>query len=166
MAGHTVVSQVNLTETSYVKNLFDAETVNELKIRLAHLRPQSERQWGKMNPAQMLAHCSAWMEMAAGLNLPPRSLIGRVFGKMAKGSVLGNEPIRRNMPSQKSLIVSEQREFVVEQQRLWEWMERFAADGPEGCTKHPHCFFGPMTPMEWSILGYKHLDHHLRQFGV
>lgn len=149
-----------------MSDLFEAATVNELKIRLARLRPESERRWGKMNPAQMLAHCSAWMEMAAGLNLPPRSLMGRVFGRVAKASVLGNEPIRHNMPSEKSLIMNEPREFAVEQQRLWEWLERFAAGGPERCTQHPHSFFGPMTSMEWSILGYKHLDHHLRQFGV
>jgi hypothetical protein len=30
--------------------------------------------------------------------------------------------------------------------------------------KHP--FFGPMTAEEWGIISYKHLDHHLKQFGV
>ena len=45
-------------------------------------------------------------------------------------------------------------------------IDRFAAAGPKGCTTHPHSFFGPLTPDEWAILMYKHLDHHLRQFGV
>jgi hypothetical protein len=47
-----------------MKNLFEAATVEEVKGRMAQLRPDSERQWGKMNPAQALAHCSAAMEMA------------------------------------------------------------------------------------------------------
>jgi Protein of unknown function (DUF1569) len=37
---------------------------------------------------------------------------------------------------------------------------------PPGCTTHPHSFFGRMTADEWAILMYKHLDHHLRQFGA
>lgn len=49
-----------------VKNLFDATAVEEVKERMARLRPDSERQWGKMSPAQMLAHCSAAIGMAVG----------------------------------------------------------------------------------------------------
>jgi LPS sulfotransferase NodH len=45
-------------------------------------------------------------------------------------------------------------------------IERFAAAGLAGCTMHPHSFFGRLTPQEWAVLMYKHLDHHLRQFGV
>jgi LPS sulfotransferase NodH len=45
-------------------------------------------------------------------------------------------------------------------------IDRFAAAGPQGCTKNPHSFFGRLTPQEWATLMYKHLDHHLRQFGV
>ena len=150
-----------------MKNLFEAVTVNEIQERMAHLKPDSEPQWGKMNVSQMLAHCSAWMEMVAGLNSPPRSLIGRIFGRVAKAKVLGGEePIGRNMPSEKSLIVSDEREFVSERDRLLKWTDTFAAGGPSGCTTHPHCFFGPMTPLEWASLAYKHLDHHLRQFGA
>jgi Protein of unknown function (DUF1569) len=44
-------------------------------------------------------------------------------------------------------------------------IDRLAA-GPEACTKHPHSFFGPLTPVEWAALTYRHLDHHLRQFQV
>jgi Protein of unknown function (DUF1569) len=149
-----------------VKNLFEPTSVIEIRKRIEFLRPDSERQWGTMNAAQMLAHCSTWMEMAAGLKSPPRSFVGRIFGKMAKKSVLGEEPIRRNMPSEKSLIMHGHKDFAVEQQRLLDWVDRFSAGGPEQCTTHPHCFFGHMTPFEWAILGYKHLDHHLRQFGA
>jgi hypothetical protein len=149
-----------------VKNLFEASFATEIKMRIELLRPDSERKWGAMNVAQMLAHCSAWMEMAAGLTSPPRSFSGRIFGKMAKKSVLGEEPIRRNLPTEKSLMMRDQRDFAVEKRRLLAWVDRFSAAGPEHCTTHPHCFFGHMTPHEWAVMGYKHLDHHLKQFGV
>ena len=148
-----------------MKNLFESSSAIEIKKRIERLGPDSERQWGAMTAAQMLAHCSAWMEVVAGLKNPPRSFAGRIFGKMAKKPILGEKPIRRNMPTEKSLIMDGERDFVAEQRRLLDWVDRFSAGGPDQCTSHPHCFFGYMTPLEWAIVGYKHLDHHLRQFN-
>lgn len=150
-----------------MKNLFEAATVEEVKERVARLRPDSDRLWGKMNPAQALAHCSAAMEMAVGEKLPRRILIGRLLGRLAKKSMIVNEkPMPRNAGTDKSLVVTDERDFVAERQRLSEFIDRFAAGGPGVCTKHPHFFFGPLTPVEWAALMYQHLDHHLRQFRV
>jgi len=150
-----------------MKNLFEAATVEEVKERMGQLRPDSERLWGKMNPAQALAHCCAAMEMALGEKIPPRILIGRLLGRLAKKSMIVNEkPMPRNSGTDKSLVVSDERDLVVERQRLRGLIDRFAAGGPGVCTKHPHFFFGPLTPVEWAALMYQHLDHHLRQFQV
>ena len=150
-----------------MKNLFEASTVEEVKERMAQLRPDSVGLWGKMNPAQTLAHCSAAMEMAVGERTPPRILIGRLLGRFAKKSMIVNEkPMPRNVGTDKSLVVSDERDFVAERQRLHDFIDRFASGGPGACTKHPHFFFGSLTPEEWATLMYQHLDHHLRQFRV
>src|ERR1700719_4931833 len=150
-----------------VKDLFEVATVEEVKVRMAQLRPESERQWGQMNPAQMLAHCSATIGMAIGKVSPPRILIGRLLGRLAKKSVIVNRtPMHRNAMTEKSCLVTDERDFVVEKQGLRESIDRFATGGPGVCTKHPHFFFGPLTPLEWATLMYQHLDHHLRQFRV
>jgi len=150
-----------------VKNLFEEARVGEVKERIAQLRPDSERLWGKMNPAHTLAHSSAAMEMAVGERTPRRILIGRLLGQFAKKSMIVNDkPMPRNVGTDKSLVVSDERDFVAERQRLREFIDRFAAGGPGACTKHPHFFFGPLTPEEWAALMYQHLDHHLRQFRV
>jgi len=150
-----------------MKNLFEAPTVDEVKNRTERLRSDSERQWGKMNAAQAVAHCAASMEMAVGDKLPPQMLLGRIIGGFVKPMVLGNdEPMRRNSPTVPSLVVSDERELEAERTRLRGLIDRFAAAGPQGCTTHPHSFFGRLNPQEWAILMYKHLDHHLRQFGV
>jgi hypothetical protein len=150
-----------------VRNLFQAERVDEIKGRLRQLKPDSSRQWGKMSAAQMLAHCSAGIEMAAGEIRPPRALIGRVIGPAVKRVAFRDEePFRRNSPTSRELVMTGERDFEAERGRLIVLIDRFAAAGPPGCTKHPHAFFGPLTPDEWAILMYKHLDHHLRQFGV
>jgi len=150
-----------------VKNLFEAARAAEVKERTAKLRSDSGPLWGKMNPAQALAHCSLGMEWALGDRIPPRMLMGRILGRIVKPMVLGNdEPMRRNSPTAKDLVVQDERDLGKERERLRGLIDRFAAAGPEGCTKHPHSFFGRLTPEEWATLMYKHLDHHLRQFGV
>ncbi len=150
-----------------MKNLFGAAAANEVKERMAQLRPDSERLWGTMNVSQAIAHCSAGVEMAMGEIRPPRVLVGRIIGRIVKPLALGNdEPMRRNSPTAKDLVVQDERDLAAERERLCGLIDRFVAAGPEGCTTHPHAFFGRLTPEEWAILMYKHLDHHLRQFGV
>jgi hypothetical protein len=74
--------------------------------------------------------------------------------------------MRRNSPTVKSLIVADERDLNREHERFCGLLDRFLAAGPAGCTVHAHSFFGKMTPQEWAGLMYKHVDHHLRQFGV
>jgi hypothetical protein len=120
-----------------------------------------------MTAAQAVEHCSRGFELALGERLPPRIFMGRIIGGMVKSKVMGDdEPLRRNSPSVQGLIVNDERNLKMEQERLCGMIDRFGAAGPGGCTAHPHSFFGRLTPDEWAILMYKHMDHHLRQFGV
>lgn len=150
-----------------MKNLFDLARAEEVKQRIARLRPDSQRQWGKMNAAQAVEHCSRGLELALGDRRPPRILLGRIMGRIIKPKVFRNdEPLRRNTPTVKGLLIPDERDLAKERVRLCGLIDRFVASGPKSCTTHPHSFFGPLTPEEWAILMYKHLDHHLRQFGV
>jgi hypothetical protein len=154
-------------EDIVMKNLFEAGMAKEIKERIAKLGLKSERQWGKMTAPQAMAHCSAVMEWAVGDRVEPRMFLGRILGPLVKSQVLKDEkPMGRNAPTVKSLVVSDERELGKECTRLSTLVERFCAGGPQGCTKNPHTFFGQMSPEEWATLMYKHVDHHLRQFGV
>jgi len=151
-----------------MKNLFEAGIADELKARVARLRPGSERVWGSMMPAQAMAHCSASLEWAIGERTPPRAgLFVRITGRLIKPMVLKDDkPFRRNSPTAPDLIIHNEPKMEAERVRLCTMIDRFVKAGPDGCTTHAHSFFGPLNPAEWSILMYKHLDHHLRQFGV
>ena len=150
-----------------MKNLFDPPTANEVKARLETLQPDSPRQWGTMKPAQAMAHCSAGIEMALGDFRPPRKFIGRILGPIIKPLALrDDQPLRKNSPTIDEIIVQDDRDSAIEKTRLRNLIDRFTAIGPTTCTTHPHSFFGPLTPDQWSILMYKHLDHHLRQFSA
>ena len=151
-----------------MKNLFDATVANQVKNRLEKLEPQSERRWGRMTVAQMLAHCSVSMQWAVGEVVPEKlALPARLMGRLVKPMVFRNDdPMRRNSPTANSLIVAGERDLSKERDRLSGLIYKFEAGGAAGCTSNPHSFFGKMTPEEWATLMYKHLNHHLRQFGV
>ncbi len=148
-----------------MKSLYEPATVTEVKSRIAKLKPDSPRLWGKMSPAQAVAHCSASMQMANGELRPPRAFVGRLFGGLAKQQlIVKGRPMGRNAPTDPNLKVADDRDLSVETSRLGGLIDQFVAGGPAACTTHPHSFFGPLTPDEWARLMYVHLDHHLRQF--
>ncbi len=150
-----------------MKNLFEPQTVAEVRTRIAKLQPDSQPMWGSMNSAQAAAHCSGGLEWAVGDTVPPSMFFGRMVGKIIKPMVFKDDaPMRRNSPTAKTLVIADQRELALEQERLSGLIDRFVANGSAGCTAAPHSFFGRMTPDEWAVLMYKHVDHHLRQFGV
>ena len=150
-----------------MKNLFDKTKVKEIKDRLDNLSANSERQWGTMNSAQMLAHCSLAMKMSLGDIRPPRMFVGRMIGFLVKPMVLKNdEPMRKNSPTVKDFVVADNRDFAIEREELIVLIDRFYNAGQSGIKSYTHSFFGKLRPQEWAILMYKHLDHHLRQFGV
>lgn len=153
-----------------MNNLFDPVLVEDTKKRILKLRPESERQWGSMAAAETLAHCTCGIEMAMGVIEPKRAPFpARLIGVLIKPLVFRDDkPMRRNSPSSPELFRADPRkcEFESERSRLIASIEGFARQGAAGCTRYPHSFFGRLTPQQWAILMYKHIDHHLRQFGV
>ncbi|HEY4320887.1 MAG TPA: DUF1569 domain-containing protein [Gemmatimonadales bacterium] len=149
-----------------MKNLFDPAQVADVRARLDRLEPTSPRLWGTMTPAQVLAHCAVGFETASGASRPPRAMIGRLLGGIIKPFALkDDEPMRKNSPTAAVFLIKGDRDFDTERARLRQLLDHFAAAGAAGCTDHPHAFFGRLTGDEWAILMYKHMDHHLRQFG-
>jgi len=150
-----------------MKNLYEPTTAQEVKDRLARLHPDSQRQWGSMTVAQAVAHCATSMEWAVGDRVPDRMYASRILGVLVKPFVFRDDkPMRPNSPTAKSLLIHDHRNLQAESLRLLTLIDRFTAARAQGCTTNPHSFFGRLTPDEWAILMYKHLDHHLRQFGA
>jgi hypothetical protein len=149
-----------------VKNLFQREAVDEVIARIDSLQPSVQRQWGKMDVAQMMAHCSAALDMASGRLNPPRLFIGRLIGPFVRPIYTNEKPLSRNSPTDPKLVVSDQRDFAHEQEQLKRCVRQFHEGGEAQCTRHPHPFFGTLSAQDWSRGMYKHLDHHLRQFGA
>lgn len=134
--------------------------------RLAALTPGHARLWGRMRPEQLLPHLASGLRLALGerkLNgTPPGGVLGAVKRRLAihilpwpKGKI-ESPPGAFSTPS---LGWEQDRQVVTE------LIERFAVTPPDKLADiHPS--FGRMTGRDWDVLQYRHLDHHLRQFGV
>lgn len=147
-----------------MKTLFHETTAVEIKQRFEKLSDKTTSEWGKMNAAQMLAHCTATMQMPVGdiqIKKSPLSLIGWMF----KGLFRNEKPFGKNSPTAPEFIMKDSRDFEVEKQRFLEAFQKLAK-GPDAVKCFQHPFFGKMTCDDWGRLMYKHMDHHFRQFGV
>jgi len=149
-----------------MKSLYVPECASEINRRLSRLSPESAAVWGKMNAAQALAHCSAAIEVPLGDASPPRLMVGRLLGWAVKPMFSNEKEFGRNGPTDPTFVVARECDLDAERARLSGLIERFVAAGPESSGKYIHSFFGRITGEEWGIGMYKHLDHHLRQFGA
>jgi Protein of unknown function (DUF1569) len=148
-----------------MKGLFDPVENNLIKERIRKLTPASQPLWGKMNVSQMLAHLQPVMRVAFGQLRPKGGLVGLLFGKMAKKQLLVDKPFKKGLPTMKEFKVSAT-DFETEKNGVLSCVDRFITEGPGVIVNKKHPFFGELTLEEWNALQWKHLDHHLRQFGV
>jgi hypothetical protein len=149
-----------------MRSLFNESDRAALLARLDSLQPGAQRQWGKMNPPQMLCHCAVALEAATGERPLKQLLIGRILAPLVRRKSLGDSPFPRNSPTHPTFVISDERDFTAERSRLLERIEQFVKQGPDEAARHVHTFFGRLTGQEWGRLMHKHLDHHLSQFGV
>jgi hypothetical protein len=155
-----------LGRASEMQNLFQPEAVTEVVSRIDKLQPTTEHEWGKMDVAQMMAHCSTAFDLASGRVVLPQLFIGKILGPFVRPIFTNDKPFSRNSPTDKKLVIADKRDFAREQEQLKGRIQQFHEGGEAKCTRHPHPFFGALTPQQWATGMYKHLDHHLRQFGV
>ena len=148
-----------------MRNMFNDEDRAAIESRFRELRPDSPRQWGKMKPAQMLAHCAVALGAPLGERQEKQALLGRLMAPFVRSSVFGDAPLRRNTPTDAECVIVDERDFLEERRRLLEKLTRFCDQGPSAADQRIHSFFGRLSGQEWGRFVYKHLDHHLRQFG-
>ncbi|HEY2847473.1 MAG TPA: DUF1569 domain-containing protein [Pyrinomonadaceae bacterium] len=149
-----------------MRTIFDADTHAELHERLDRLTPNATREWGKMSPAQAMEHTARAIEMASGAVPLKQHLLGKAIGWIFKSRFLGEQPFSKNSPTGPTLIIADEPDFQSTRGRLKQLMTEFHNAGPARSDGNVHGFFGPLTGEEWGICQYKHVDHHLRQFGL
>ena len=147
-----------------VKNLLDAAVKQDIINRINQLTPQTQRQWGKMDVAQMLAHVQAPLGVALGIHTLKGNPVMKLILPLFKKMLYDKKEWKPGLPTDKSFITTGQvKDFEKEKTQALDMLNRFT-EANIVSDKHP--VFGKLTKEQWSKATWKHLDHHLRQFGV
>jgi hypothetical protein len=150
-----------------MKNVFDPAVTAELIHRIEQLQPTSPAIWGKMSVDQMLAHCNVAYEMAFTDKHPKANPVMRFLLKnFVKKGVVNEVPYKKNLPTAPAFRIKNAKNFGEEKARLIDFLNQTKALGTAHFEGKDSLSFGPMTATDWNNQFYKHLDHHLGQFGA
>jgi len=150
-----------------MKNIFKPEVTAEIINRINKLTEDTKPQWGKMSVDQMLAHCCVSYEYVyEDIHPKPGTVKGFLLKMFVKKIVVNEKPYSRNSRTAPEFIMKGDKEFAAEKKRLIDYISKTQKQGEayfDGKESHS---FGKLNKDEWSNMFYKHLDHHLNQFGV
>lgn len=150
-----------------MKNIFNKEITNEVINRIKQLTPESQPSWGKMGVAEMLAHCCVAYEMIYTSKHPrPNGFVRMMLKIFVKKAVVNEVPFTKNGRTAPQFIITDEREFEVEKKRLIDFIIKTQELGEQYFDGKESHSFGKLSTKEWNNSFYKHLEHHLTQFGV
>lgn len=149
------------------KNIFDLDIASEVIDRINILTPETKNLWGKMSVSQMLAHCNVPYDMVYTDKYPkPNSFKKILLKAFVKNAVVSEKPYPKNGRTAPEFLISDEREFVMEKNMLIENIKKTQEHGENHFHNKESHSFGKLTNDEWNNLFYKHINHHLGQFGV
>lgn len=150
-----------------MKNIFTKPVADEVVSRINGLTPETQAQWGKMNVAQMLAHCNVSYEMVYTDKPPkPNAFVKFMLKLFVKNAVVSEKPYKKNGQTAPQFVIADARDFEVEKKRLVDYIVKTQELGEAHFDGKESHSFGSLSKDQWNNLFYKHLDHHLTQFGV
>jgi len=144
------------------------ETILLFIDRINRLEKDKKPRWGKMTGSQMLAHCSTSIKMAYG-DIPVKFRTGKFKSAMYRFLIVDLLPFLKYLPAPPEIRVGKKLQvigdFDTERNQLINQLTRIK-ETPDDFIFGPHPIFRHMSGKKWGKLAVKHLDHHLRQFGV
>lgn len=148
-------------------NIFTEPVVQQLVTRINQLTPATTPQWGKMNIAQMLAHCNVTYELAyENIHPRPNAFMRFILKSFIKKIVVSEKPYAKNSRTAPVFLMVTEKEFNKEKERLLNYLQKTKQLGEAAFEGKENHGFGKLSSTEWNNMFYKHLDHHLGQFGV
>jgi len=149
-------------------SLFDKQKCEQIIARINKLTPASSAAWGKMNVGEMLCHCTDGMKMATG-ERAVKDKSNFLFRHVVKPLVIYVLPMPKEAPTADEINPAKDGtkplEFEADRRALLDSVENFCAL-PENHPWANHAAFGKLSRRQWGLIAHKHIDHHLKQFGV
>lgn len=147
-------------------NIFTKPVADGIIQRINNLKPTTSPQWGKMTVAQMLAHCCVSYEMTYEDKHPkPKGFMKLILKLLVKNKVVSEIPYKHNGPTAPAFIITTEKDFETEKGRLIAYIKKTQQLGEKEFDGRMSHSFGPLSKTEWNNMFYKHLHHHLTQFG-
>lgn len=148
------------------KTILNPSSVEEIILRIGDLKADQSPLWGKMTATEMLVHCNLAHQSIMKAPLPTEKVkfkqrifkfiffrVRKEFPKLARG------PKRFDMKGKVDDVL-----FLEEKSKFVHIVGKFSK--LENPMQGAHPAFGPLRNQDWGIFVWRHLDHHLRQFGV
>ena len=149
-----------------MNNLFNKEDNLVIIERFRKISTDSKAEWGKLDAAGMLFHLQEPIRVSLGELKLKQGFLGKLFGKMALKEVLSDKPFKKGVPTSNEFKPKSSYDLEAEKEKLIKLVTSLAEKGPAAISTNPHPFFGKLTPEEWGIITWKHINHHLTQFGA
>lgn len=150
-----------------MNSIFEQSTIDQFAERIRALSQQSKPEWGKMTVYQMLKHCSENEKINLRINSYKRLIPGILFGRMVMNKIVKNDsPMTKNNPTHPALKIKGDGDIDAQKTELISLLNCYPTANKTELKNLVHPFFGKLSLKEWEIYIYKHMDHHLRQFGV
>lgn len=147
-----------------MKSLFNEADYSEIVTRLNSLNEDAAKKWGTMSVGQMAWHCQ--IPLKSGVDNKKHGKKGNFLIKLLfKKSMYSDKPWRKNLPTSPIAKAKAEKNFAEEKPKLLQLVHDFHALKSRQQWE-PHVVFGELTPEQWGKMQYKHLNHHLEQFGV
>lgn len=148
-------------------DIFSRSVSDQVIERINRLTPATVPRWGKMNVGQMLAHVNVAYEMVYDDKYPkPGFFLGFILKTFVKKVVCSEEPYKRNNRTAPAFLITGERDFEKEKARLTDYINKTQLLGSQAFNNKESLSFGRLSIPQWNNMFYKHLDHHLSQFGV
>ena len=133
--------------------------------RVGSLSTSSTARWGRMSVTEMLQHLRLSAQMAVG-ELKLASANKRAFQVFPlKHLILYVLPFPKGAPTAPELHPTAAASLEEERAAVLALLDQIGV-GPREGAGPAHPLFGPLSWREWGVATYKHVNHHLKQFGA
>ena len=147
-----------------MKTMWDAGARREIRDRIATLTWDRRGAWGSFTAPKMVCHLAESLKMALG-ELPVQPKRVPIRYPPLKQLIVYVLPFPKGVPTAPELLARQPKEWSADVADLQSLVDRVATLGP-GAQFADHPAFGRLSRRAWGVLMYRHMDHHLRQFGV
>jgi hypothetical protein len=147
-----------------MKSIWNSQARRELHDRVASLASDRRAEWGRFTAPKMVCHLAESLKMALG-DLPVAAKKSPIRYPPMKQLIVYVLPFPKGVPTAPALLAREPKEWTVDVADVQSLLDRAAGSrSTDAWPEHPA--FGRLSRRAWGVLIYRHMDHHLRQFGA